>query len=290
MPGALENKVIVVIGGTSGIGLSAAKAFITAGARVVALGRDQETSTEAEKVLAGNGLVITADATDPKASVAAINVALGNFKRFDGLYHVAGGSGRKKGDGPLHEVSDDGWEYTMTLNLNSVFYSNRAATQQFLRQNSGGSILNLSSVLAASPSAHFFATHAYSAAKSAIVGLSKASAAYYASTNIRFNVLAPGLVATPMSQRAQSDPAIMQFIASKQPLDGGRMAAPADLDAAAVYFMSDASRFVTGQVLGVDGGWELSDGQIPTERPRQADSKQPNLIRTLAGIWNRLKS
>jgi NAD(P)-dependent dehydrogenase (short-subunit alcohol dehydrogenase family) len=290
MPGALENKVIVVIGGTSGIGLSAAKAFIAAGARVVALGRDQETSTEAEKVLTGNGLVITADATDPKAPVAAINVALGNFKRFDGLYHVAGGSGRKKGDGPLHELSDDGWEYTVTLNLNSVFYSNRAAAQQFLRQNSGGSILNLSSVLAASPSAHFFATHAYSAAKSAIIGLTKASAAYYASTNIRFNVLAPGLVATPMSQRAQSDPAIMQFIASKQPLDGGRMAAPADLDAAAVYFMSDASRFVTGQVLAIDGGWELSDGQIPTERPRQADSKQPNLIRTLAGIWNRFKS
>jgi len=290
MPGALENKVIVVIGGTSGIGLSAAKAFIAAGARVVALGRDQETSTEAEKVLAGNGLVITADATDPKAPVAAINVALGNFKRFDGLYHVAGGSGRKKGDGPLHEVSNDGWEYTVTLNLNSVFYSNRAAAQQFLRQNSGGSILNLSSVLAASPSAHFFATHAYSAAKAAIVGLSKASAAYYASTNIRFNVLAAGLVATPMSQRAQSDPAIMQFIASKQPLDGGRMAAPADLDAAAVYFMSDASRFVTGQVLAIDGGWELSDGQIPTERPRQPQAKQPNLIRTLAGIWNRLKS
>src|SRR6185369_2957595 len=126
MPGALENKVIVVIGGTSGIGLSAAKAFITAGARVVALGRDQETSTEAEKVLAGNGLAITADATDPKASVAAINVALGNFKRFDGLYHVAGGSGRKKGDGPLHEISDAGWDYTLQLNLASVFYSNRA--------------------------------------------------------------------------------------------------------------------------------------------------------------------
>src|SRR3954453_21396834 len=151
MPGALENKAIVVIGGTSGIGLSASKAFVTAGARVVALGRDQESSSEAEKILGSAGLVITADAMDPKASLAAINVAVGNFKRFDGLYHVAGGSGRRKGDGPLHELSDDGWEYTLNLNLASVFYSNRAATQQFIKQQTGGSVLNLSSVLAFSP-------------------------------------------------------------------------------------------------------------------------------------------
>src|SRR3954469_17170019 len=291
MPGALENKAIVVIGGTSGIGLSASKAFVTAGARIVALGRDQESSSEAGKILGSAGLVITADATDPKASLAAINVAIGNFKRFDGLYHVAGGSGRRKGDGPLHEVSDEGWDYTLNLNLTSLFYSNRAAAQQFLRQRTGGSILNVSSVLAASPSAHFFATHAYTAAKAAVVGLTKASAAYYASSNIRFNVLAPGLVATPMSQRAQSDPAIMQFVSSKQPLDGGRMATPADLDAAAVYFMSDESRFVTGQILSIDGGWSISDGHIPTDRPRQQPEGKPqNLIRTLAGIWNRLRS
>src|SRR3954449_3075667 len=107
----LTDKVIVIIGGTSGIGLSAAKAFIAAGGRIVVLGNDKETSAQAEKSLGASALVLTADATDPKAAPAAIQVALGNFKRFDGLYHVAGGSGRNKGDGPLHELSDDGWEY-----------------------------------------------------------------------------------------------------------------------------------------------------------------------------------
>jgi NAD(P)-dependent dehydrogenase (short-subunit alcohol dehydrogenase family) len=75
------------------------------------------------------------------------------------------------------------------------------------------------------------------------------------------NVLAPGLVATPMSKRAQGDAAILGFIRTKQPLDGGRIGMPEDLDAAAVWLLSDASRFVTGQVIAIDGGWEVSEGQ-----------------------------
>jgi NAD(P)-dependent dehydrogenase (short-subunit alcohol dehydrogenase family) len=285
----LTDKVIVIIGGTSGIGLSAAKAFIAAGGRIVVLGNDKETSAQAEKSLGASALVLTGDATDQKAAAAAIQVALGNFKRFDGLYHVAGGSGRNKGDGPLHELSDDGWEYTLNLNLASVFYSNRAATQQFIKQQTGGSVLNLSSVLAFSPSPHFFHTHAYAAAKAGIIGLTKSAAAYYAPAGIRFNVLAPAVVATPMSQRAQSDPNIMQFIPSKQPLDGGRIGQPGDLDAAAAYFLSNESRFVTGQVLSVDGGWSVSEGQLPVQRgPEPRAAKPQNLIRTLAGIWARL--
>jgi NAD(P)-dependent dehydrogenase (short-subunit alcohol dehydrogenase family) len=285
----LQDKVIVVIGGTNGIGLSASTAFIQAGARVVAVGRDKEIAASAEKELGNAALVMTADATDSKAAPAAIQVALGNFKRFDGLYHVAGGSGRSKGDGPLDELTDEGLDYTITHNLASVFYSNRAAVRQFLKQQTGGVVLNISSVLAFSPSPHFFGTHAYSAAKAAIIGLTKAAAAHYAPNNIRFNVLAPGLIATPMSQRAQSDPQIAQFVSTKQPLGGGRIGQPNDLDAAAAYFLSDESRFVTGQVLAIDGGWTVSDGQIPVGGPAmQTQTKPKNLIRTLAGIWARL--
>ena len=75
------------------------------------------------------------------------------------------------------------------------------------------------------------------------------------------NVLAPGLVATPMAQRAAEDEAIQSFIKTKQPLDGGRIGEPTDLDGAAVFFMSDASKFCTGQVLAIDGGWSVSEGQ-----------------------------
>src|SRR5207244_3596087 len=103
---------------------------------------------------------------------------------------------------------------------------------------------------------------AYAATKAAVIGLTKSAAAYYARQNIRFNVLAPALVATPMSERAQNDTSILNFIATKQPLDGGRIGRPEDLDAAAVYLMTDESKFVTGQVLAVDGGWCVSEGHL----------------------------
>jgi NAD(P)-dependent dehydrogenase (short-subunit alcohol dehydrogenase family) len=125
----------------------------------------------------------------------------------------------------------------------------------------GGTILNMGSVLGFSPSPKYFVTHAYAAAKSAVIGFTKSIAAYYAHDNIRVNLLAPALVDTPMSERASKDSAILDFVATKQPLDGGRNGRPEDLDGAAIYFMSDASRFTTGQTLYVDGGWEISEGQ-----------------------------
>lgn len=287
----LDKKSIVVIGGTSGLGLSAARAFLETGARVVIVGRDPAKVEAAEKELGRNVIGFTADASDPKSAPAAINIALGNFQRFDGLYHVAGGSGRRQGDGPLHEVTDEGWRYTIDENLTSMAYSNRAAIQQFLRQKSGGSVLNMGSVLGFSPSPHYFSTHAYATAKAAIIGLTRSAASYYAPAGIRLNVIAPALVATPMSQRAQSDADILAFVSTKQPLDGGRIGHASDLDGAAVYFMSDDSRFVTGQVLAVDGGWSVSEGQIPIhsasgEAPPPAQGG--GMFRTLGKIWGKL--
>lgn len=251
------------MGGTAGLGLSAAKAFVAAGARVVAVGLKPETVAAAQHELGAAAIVLQGDATQPATATAAVAQCVSAFGGLDGLYHVAGGSGRSQGDGPLHELTDAGWDYTLQLNLASVFYSNRAAVQQFLAQGSGGSILNLGSVLGWSPSPKFFATHAYATTKAAIIGLTKSCAAHYAPHNIRCNVLAPALVETPMAQRAVNDATIMKFIQTKQPLDGGRIGQPSDLDAAAVYFMSDGSKFATGQVLAVDGGWTVSEGQIP---------------------------
>jgi len=258
----LADKVLVVIGGTTGIGLSAATAFVEAGAKVVVLGRNPDNVKAAQKALAGSVKALSGDATEPNTAVEAIQAALETFGGFHGLYHVAGGSGRNRGDGPLHEITDDGWDFTVRLNLTSLFYSNRAAVRQFLEQKTGGSILNMSSVLGWSPSPRYFATHAYTAAKSAVIGFTKAIASYYADKNIRCNVVAPALVETPMAQRAGRDETILRYIKTKQPLDSGRIGQPTDLDAAAVYFMSDASKFTTGQVLAVDGGWCVSEGQI----------------------------
>jgi NAD(P)-dependent dehydrogenase (short-subunit alcohol dehydrogenase family) len=245
------------------LGLSAARAFLACGARIVVVGLEKSGGERAPAEFSGNAKVIFADAVKADTASEAITEAVKRNGTLDGLYHVAGGSGRAWGDGALHEVTDEGWRATLDLNLTSVFYSNRAAVRQFRAQGSGGSILNVGSVLSSSPAPSLFGTHAYAAAKAAVVGLTRTCAAKYAPDRIRFNVLTPGLVATPMSQRAQIDPVIMSYTKTKQPLDGGRIGVPQDLDAAAVFFMSDASKFVTGQVLAVDGGWSVSEGALP---------------------------
>ena len=260
MAPALSGKSIVIIGGTTGLGLSAARAFLRHGARVVVVGRKPENVEAAKFVFGNDGTALVGDASHPQTAAQAIDLAVRKFGACDGLYHVAGGSGRRAGDGPLHELTDEGWQATVDLNLNSLIYSNRAGVRHFLASNQGGSILNMSSVLGWSPSPKHFATHAYAAAKAAVMGFTKSIAAYYAKNRIRCNVIAPALVQTPMAERAATDSAIMDFIKFKQPLDGGRIGRPEDLDAAAVYFMSDASAFTTGQVLAVDGGWCVSEG------------------------------
>jgi NAD(P)-dependent dehydrogenase (short-subunit alcohol dehydrogenase family) len=260
MAPALSGKSIVIIGGTTGLGLSAGRAFVQNGARVVLVGRNPENVAAAQRALGADVAAFAANAADSQTATQAIELAVRRFGECHGLYHVAGGSGRRMGDGPLHELSDDGWRATLDLNLSSLMYSNRAAVRHFLAKNKGGTILNMSSVLGWSPSPQHFATHAYAAAKSAVIGFTKSIAASYALNNIRCNVIAPALVHTPMAERAANNSAILDFIKHKQPLDGGRIGQPEDLDAAAVYFMSDASKFTTGQILAVDGGWCVSEG------------------------------
>jgi NAD(P)-dependent dehydrogenase (short-subunit alcohol dehydrogenase family) len=256
----LKERVVVIMGGTTGLGLSAAIACLRAGACVVACGRSAASARKAAELLGAHSRVFTGDAQDATTADEAIKLAISAFGRFDAFYHVAGGSGRAAGDGPLHELTDEGIEQTLNHNLKSLIYSNRAAVQTFRELGTGGSILNMGSVLGWSPSPAHFATHVYAAAKAATIGFTKNCAAYYAPENIRFNVVAPALVETPMSQRAIADETILQFVKQKQPLDGRRIGRPEDLDAAVIYFLSDASRYVTGQVLAVDGGWCVSDG------------------------------
>ncbi|MGV3503530.1 MAG: SDR family NAD(P)-dependent oxidoreductase [Adhaeribacter sp.] len=263
----LQNKNIVIIGGTSGMGLSAAKAFSRQGARVVVVGHQVDSNQIARQELDTNARVFAGDATGENTAAQAIALCLQEWGSLDGLYHVAGGSGRRYGDGPLHELTLEGWQKTLDMNLTSVMLSNRAAVRAFLDASRGGTILNMGSVLGFSPAPHYFATHAYAAAKAAIIGFSKSIAAHYAPNNIRVNVLAPGLVETPMARRAAQDAEILAYVQTKQPLDGGRIGRPEDLDEAACYFMSDNSRFSTGQVLAIDGGWSVREGQIPGSAP-----------------------
>ena len=251
----------LIVGGTTGLGLSAAIALNKAGAKVFVIGRKEESLRNALQSLSGECAGLSGDATNPTTINKAIEMAHENGGAITGLYHVAGGSGRKFGDGPLDQMTPEGWAKTLDLNLNSLMISNKAIIEYYLKNHLPGIILNMGSVLGFSPSPKYFSTHAYAAAKSAIIGFSKSVAAYYAKDNIRVNVIAPALFETPMAQRAINDDKIQAFIRSKQPLDGGRPGVPEDTDNAALMFLSPDSKFITGQVLAVDGGWSISEGQ-----------------------------
>jgi NAD(P)-dependent dehydrogenase (short-subunit alcohol dehydrogenase family) len=265
----LANKRCLIVGGTSGIGLAAARRFLEEGARLVISGLDEGQGAEAVASLAALGPVqfVACDArtSEPVARLFARATAF--LGGLDVLYHVAGSSGRRHGDGPLHQCTDHGWQATLNANLKCTFLTNRAAVCHFLGARQPGVILNMGSVLPLAPSPRYFDTCAYAAAKAGVIGLSRLAAARYAADGIRVNVIAPGLIDTPMARRAARDEGIRAFLRTKQPLAAGPGLAD-DCAGAAVFLCSDAARLVTGVVLPVDGGWSTSEGQYGGEPGR----------------------
>lgn len=180
-----------------------------------------------------------------------IDDAFPSLDRIDALVCAHGISGRSQGDGPVDTCTDEGWDRVLDANLRSVFLYARQAIP-LLRRNGGGAIVTVSSVLGLVGGDADFATHAYAASKAGLIGLTRAMAVHYAPDGIRCNVVAPGLIATPMSARAQADEHIRARLSELQPLTG-TFGSPADVAAACVYLAT--APFVTGTVLTVDGGW-----------------------------------
>src|SRR5262245_46357283 len=210
----LSGKRCLLVGGTGGLGRAAARRFLDEGAAVVLAGHEPAPDLSFAPVL-------VADVTQAEQVDLLFAEAVALLDGLDVLYHLAGASGRRHGDGALHECTVEGWDATLAVNLTSVFLTNRAAVRHFLGRQQPGVILNLSSVLALAPVPRFFDTCAYTAAKGAIITFSRHAAARYASAGIRVNVLAPGLIDTPMAARAVGDPAIGRYLRTKQPLRGG---------------------------------------------------------------------
>jgi meso-butanediol dehydrogenase/(S,S)-butanediol dehydrogenase/diacetyl reductase len=225
----LTGKVVVVTGSAGGIGGAVAEAFAGAGAEVVGLDREEADLTVAEEV---------------ESFFAGV-------ERVDVLFNGAGISGRRFGDGPVDECTEEAWDIMLATNLKSMFLCSKHAVP-LLRAAGGGAIVNLASIHGLVGGDADFATHAYAASKAGIIGLTRAMAVYYAGEGIRCNAIAPGLIKTPMSRRAQSDPGILARLPELQPLTGdfGR---PEDVAGAALYLAT--APFVTGTVLVVDGGW-----------------------------------
>lgn len=255
----LKDRTLLITGST-GIAQATAERAAAEGARIFVVSRTPGHAETLARRL--GGAFLAADLTRPESAERAVEACTDRYGRLDALFNVAGVSGRSWGDGPVHECTDEGWDATLEANARSVFFMCRAAVRRMLRQEPGpdglrGTILNMASVLAFSPQGRHFATHAYAASKGAILALSRAMAATYAPHKIRVNAIAPGLVRTPMSARAQADPEILALMKSKQPLAENLLDAE-DVARAAIFLLGPEARAVTGDTLVVDGGWGVS--------------------------------
>jgi NAD(P)-dependent dehydrogenase (short-subunit alcohol dehydrogenase family) len=238
----------MVTGAAGGIGGAVVARFAAAGASVLACDR-KGTAEKASPAVEP----FTCDLTDPTCADAAVAHCLDRFGRLDVAFNGAGISGRSLGDGAVDVCTDEAWKSVIDNNLTSVFHCCRAQVRAML-EGGGGSIVNLASVLGLVGGDQDFSTHAYAASKGGVISLSRSIAVAYAARRISCNVICPGLIETPMSRRIQSDERILARVPELQPLTGtfGR---PDDVAEAALYLAGPGSRFVTGVVLAVDGGW-----------------------------------
>jgi NAD(P)-dependent dehydrogenase (short-subunit alcohol dehydrogenase family) len=217
--------------------------------------KEDECRSLAEELAAGYAV---GDVRDEAAVQRGVSECLDRFGRVDALMNVAGISARSLGDGPLHQCTSAAWDTVMDLNAKGTFLMCREVLGWWTKNRQAGVILNTGSVLVRHPQGEHFATVGYAASKGAIEAMSVAAAAYYAPQGIRINVIAPGLVQTPMTARAQGNMEIAKYIVHKQPLRKGMLTAE-DIAKTACFLLRQNSSPITGQVLTVDAGWTVSE-------------------------------
>jgi NAD(P)-dependent dehydrogenase (short-subunit alcohol dehydrogenase family) len=253
----LQDKVSLITGAASGIAQATALRFAREGAVLALIDVNEEGLELTAQAARDKGVPVMtflADVAQSEAVQNMVQAAIRTYGRLDVVFNAVGVSGRRWGDGPVAECTEEAWERVLSVNLTSMFLVCKYSVPYLLQTR--GAIVNLSSVLGLVGGDEDFATHAYAASKGAIISLSRAMASYYAPHGLRVNVVAPGLIATTMSRRAQADPHIQDRLTALQPLTG-TMGDPADIAAAVAYLASDDARFVTGAVLTVDGGWTV---------------------------------
>jgi 3-oxoacyl-[acyl-carrier protein] reductase len=249
MSESLTGKVALITG-ASGIAAAVARLFVHHGVKVTVLDRSEENLNAFEAELPDIS-TINADLLEKDSSTSAVEATLKVYGRLDVLVNVAGISGRRFGDGPVHEATDEGWDTVMDANAKTTFRMCRAALKPMLEARSGA-IINTSSVLAYSPAREFFGTHAYAASKAAIIGLSRSMAAYYAPFGIRVNAVAPGLIYNDFLRRIYPDEFFSGYAEHRSRV--GRVGTPDDVAALVSFLVGDEAGYITGEVYGISGG------------------------------------
>ena len=253
---SLDGRVALVPGGGGGIGSALAEALAGAGARVAVAGRTRETceaTVERIHAAGSEGLAITGDATLEDDCERMVAETVGRFGQIDILVNAVGG-GAGKALHPAEAYPRSDWDWIMELNVRSTIMPTQAVARTMIAAGRGGRILNISSVRANLGINAGYS--AYVAAKGAISSLTRQWATEWAKHDIRVNAIMPTFVDTPQVAMLLQDPAFKAGIVSRIPL--GRVGETGDLVGPAIFFCSDAASFVTGQVLGIDGGLTAS--------------------------------
>jgi NAD(P)-dependent dehydrogenase (short-subunit alcohol dehydrogenase family) len=246
-----SDKSVLVTGGGTGIGRAVALAFAAAGARVAVSGRRSGPLAETVALIeaaGGSGLAVAADVSQESDVAALIDEVTQRHGALDVACNSAGvpGSGRL-----LHEFDLEDWRRITDTNLQGVWLSMKYEIQAMLRQG-GGVVVNVASVAGL---VGYLNAAPYTAAKHGVVGLTRNAAIDYGAQGVRVNAVCPGPVLTPMLEQARRDrgPGADEFYLRNIPL--GRLCRPEEVASAVLWLASDEASYITGQALGVDGGW-----------------------------------
>ena len=250
MGGRLEGKVALVTGGGSGIGRATVLRFLDEGARVVIADMNAETSDETlglagQKGHRGSVAFIRTNVAEEADVEAAVALALKQFGRLDCVFNNAGVGGAF---GPLVETRVEDWDFTFDVLTRGVFLGCKHGARAMIAQGQGGTLIQTASVAGMGGGA---GSTAYSAAKAAVINLTRMLAIEFAPHRIRVNSISPGGIMTPLLHRGAADEAAKRMVEVQPWPEAGQ---PEDIAGAALYLASDDSRFVTGVNLPVDGG------------------------------------
>ena len=243
----LGGKVAIVTGASRGLGKAMAIALAQAGANVVGVGQSDMSSTEEEIKKAGKELLpIKADLTSTEKVDEIVEKTVEKFGRVDILVNNAGTIRRQD----AIEYTEKDWDDILNLNLKTLFFLSQRVAKEFIKQESGGKIISIASMLSFQGGIR---VPAYTASKSGVAGITKALANEWAKYNINVNAIAPGYMATDNTKAIREDEKRSKEILDRIP--AGRWGIPEDLAGAVVFLSSKASDYVNGYTLAVDGGW-----------------------------------